>query len=448
MAAVAPALAALSVMTLRERDLPTELTDAIIDHLHDDKPSLQNCALVSSAWLESSRYHLFYAVRVRGELPGRSFAEFLAFLAAAPHIRDTIRELTFRVNGKIAAHPPATRCVGPHILATVLKTLPALRALALDNVSWDRNLIAGGDGRTVAAWPPAPRALGVLTLSRVVTEEFLAARIFRLNDAFEVLFAFAPLGTLRLLSMTLELNLRGPALPAFPPALRLGAYTVHANYARIPPAPVLDAIHATMARSLRAVDFAVRSDEEAAVLGNLLRVVGGTLEALALDMSDMTVLRAFNAPGPWHALHLPTLGALRALELHVWSSGAHVRGDLFTYDGQWCVCSVAPLLAYLPARAPLARVRLVVHVAGYAHALRAHLADGVDWAVLLHELQRFPTLGAVAVEVRPRRGQHVRGDALDAVADLLESRLAPLVDAGVMTVEVTEDVAPPARGER
>ncbi|KAM5540164.1 hypothetical protein V8D89_006304 [Ganoderma adspersum] len=51
---------------LRSRchDLPKELTDAIIDHLHDDRPSLQACALVCSAWLDPSRYHLFRSLTV------------------------------------------------------------------------------------------------------------------------------------------------------------------------------------------------------------------------------------------------------------------------------------------------------------------------------------------------------------------------------------------------
>ena len=52
--------------TLRSRchDLPQELTDAIVDHLHDDRPSLQACALVCSAWLDPSRYHLFRSLTV------------------------------------------------------------------------------------------------------------------------------------------------------------------------------------------------------------------------------------------------------------------------------------------------------------------------------------------------------------------------------------------------
>ena len=44
--------------------LPQELTDAIVDHLYDDRTSLQACALVSSAWLDPSRYHLFRCITI------------------------------------------------------------------------------------------------------------------------------------------------------------------------------------------------------------------------------------------------------------------------------------------------------------------------------------------------------------------------------------------------
>ncbi|KAF8159464.1 hypothetical protein B0H34DRAFT_796708 [Crassisporium funariophilum] len=42
--------------------LPQEIFDNIIDHFHDDIPSLQACAAVSQAWLSSARAHLFHRV--------------------------------------------------------------------------------------------------------------------------------------------------------------------------------------------------------------------------------------------------------------------------------------------------------------------------------------------------------------------------------------------------
>ena len=42
--------------------LPAELSDAIIDHLHNDKASLAACALVCKGWVPASRHHLFRSV--------------------------------------------------------------------------------------------------------------------------------------------------------------------------------------------------------------------------------------------------------------------------------------------------------------------------------------------------------------------------------------------------
>ena len=39
--------------------LPAELTDTIIDLLHDEEDALANCSLVCKAWLPATRYHIF-----------------------------------------------------------------------------------------------------------------------------------------------------------------------------------------------------------------------------------------------------------------------------------------------------------------------------------------------------------------------------------------------------
>ena len=39
--------------------LAPEITDVIIDHLHDDIPTLATCGLTCRDWLRSSRYHMF-----------------------------------------------------------------------------------------------------------------------------------------------------------------------------------------------------------------------------------------------------------------------------------------------------------------------------------------------------------------------------------------------------
>ena len=47
--------------------LAAELTDHIIDFLHDDKQALSACALTHPTWLSASRFHLFSTITVDGD---------------------------------------------------------------------------------------------------------------------------------------------------------------------------------------------------------------------------------------------------------------------------------------------------------------------------------------------------------------------------------------------
>jgi hypothetical protein len=44
--------------------LPLEITDRIIDFLHDDRKALYTCRLVCREWIHSSRTHLFWAINL------------------------------------------------------------------------------------------------------------------------------------------------------------------------------------------------------------------------------------------------------------------------------------------------------------------------------------------------------------------------------------------------
>lgn len=47
--------------------LAAELTDHIIDFLHDDKQALSACALTHPTWLSASRFHLFETITIDGD---------------------------------------------------------------------------------------------------------------------------------------------------------------------------------------------------------------------------------------------------------------------------------------------------------------------------------------------------------------------------------------------
>ncbi|KAF8532018.1 hypothetical protein JB92DRAFT_3276846, partial [Gautieria morchelliformis] len=42
--------------------LPGELSDQVIDHLHDDSPSLRACYITCCAWAPSARFHIFHNI--------------------------------------------------------------------------------------------------------------------------------------------------------------------------------------------------------------------------------------------------------------------------------------------------------------------------------------------------------------------------------------------------
>ncbi|KAJ6540140.1 hypothetical protein DFH09DRAFT_1323160 [Mycena vulgaris] len=65
-----------------------ELTDQVIDHLHADRASLDNCALVSRSWLPASQYHLFFAVDIKHDKTCRRLCDIII---ESPHIGSYIR---------------------------------------------------------------------------------------------------------------------------------------------------------------------------------------------------------------------------------------------------------------------------------------------------------------------------------------------------------------------
>lgn len=74
--------------------LPVELTDRIIDLLHDDTTSLRNCSLASRAFLPRSRFYRFRFV----SLHWKSCENFERMLSTSPEIGPFVRELHVSVS--------------------------------------------------------------------------------------------------------------------------------------------------------------------------------------------------------------------------------------------------------------------------------------------------------------------------------------------------------------
>ncbi|KAF8478816.1 hypothetical protein JB92DRAFT_3102285, partial [Gautieria morchelliformis] len=67
-----------------------ELIDQVIDHLHDDSPSLRACCITCRAWVPSARFHIFHNIVLSAK-----HADALAvILETSSHIFPLVRSLT------------------------------------------------------------------------------------------------------------------------------------------------------------------------------------------------------------------------------------------------------------------------------------------------------------------------------------------------------------------
>ncbi|KAJ6493188.1 hypothetical protein C8R45DRAFT_1212621 [Mycena sanguinolenta] len=74
-------------------DLPQELVDKIVGEVKDDEDSLRTCALISPAFVPSTRQHLFASVR----LLGHNLHPFQALIDSSPFVASHVRRLTISV---------------------------------------------------------------------------------------------------------------------------------------------------------------------------------------------------------------------------------------------------------------------------------------------------------------------------------------------------------------
>ncbi|KAF7366884.1 hypothetical protein MSAN_00947100 [Mycena sanguinolenta] len=78
--------------------LPQELLDIVVDHLHDDPHSLKSCALAARAFLISARIHIFRRIEILPPKPKTTPSpspcqNLLALLTSSPHLPPLVEEL-------------------------------------------------------------------------------------------------------------------------------------------------------------------------------------------------------------------------------------------------------------------------------------------------------------------------------------------------------------------
>lgn len=119
-----PHLALLKTMRrASHRTLPPEITDYILDFLHDDPVTLASCTLVNRSWLSTARKHFFRRIVLRTHTDCRGLH---ALLASSPELSHYITELIIK--------DETARMWGPETLAGDQRLLDVLSQLNLTSL--------------------------------------------------------------------------------------------------------------------------------------------------------------------------------------------------------------------------------------------------------------------------------------------------------------------------
>jgi hypothetical protein len=120
------------------RRLPPELTEHIINYLHDSPEDLRSCALVCKAWLAHSRSHLFYKIAIHPAPILPSCRRLQHAIQQSPHVALCVRELSFSPGKSFPEElEDSERVELSTILPQIFRSFTRLRKLVLFDLLWD-----------------------------------------------------------------------------------------------------------------------------------------------------------------------------------------------------------------------------------------------------------------------------------------------------------------------
>ncbi|KAJ6592531.1 hypothetical protein B0H19DRAFT_1087988 [Mycena capillaripes] len=238
-------------------DLPPELEDLIIDHLHDQKHALTTCGLVNKAWLRSSRQHLFEVVTLRDTTICKAFAR----LSTSP-----LATFAHCVNALVISPPDHGTLKFLTAFIPKMPDLPAMRRLHFTDI--DRGL-----DKAVAD--------SIATKFDNITDvDFTAVRF----DTPQQMIAFLSCFTrLKKVSIVVDFVQDGdpvsyPVIPHTLEDLRLRLGPGNVN----PFPPIIASLHGGAPPRIRVLNLARVGAKILPSVGKLLHTLGAGLEALDL----------------------------------------------------------------------------------------------------------------------------------------------------------------------
>ncbi|KAF8530822.1 hypothetical protein JB92DRAFT_3139208 [Gautieria morchelliformis] len=141
--------------------LPGELVDQVIDHLHDDPPSLRACCITCRAWVPSARFHIFHNIVLSAE---RADA-LTVLLETSPHISSLVRSLT--IKGHQDEMPKGLDYYLEAVIPAIAPKLTRLKTLRVERVT-----LAMQDPKVLSALIHNFSTLQELCLSFVLFDRF------------------------------------------------------------------------------------------------------------------------------------------------------------------------------------------------------------------------------------------------------------------------------------
>jgi len=385
-----------------------ELLETILEQLDEDNPSLLACSLVSkSHWLDSSRHVLFRKLTIDGRKRAFSAIGFAEYLKSTPDVAKHVRELSLaelKLVSRGRIQPPLQF----NTLATILKSLPSLETLDLENVMWEST------DRATSVPVDFSAHLKTLSLSRVV---FLQDPPKSLLDILQL---FSHLDHLVLGGIWAESSHNAPlGLPVpVPDAAKLKVNSLTLLDSKCNGA-MLKFIRQTFALPpLQELDVVCSQMRDVDKLQVFIREAGRYLKALRLDLSQVHV--GDDNPSQWNIINLSPCTLLRSLSFHIFMSSRQRT------PGRWSWRSATDVLSTANS-IPLQHVSFGLEMVNFRRAV--HGFDYVDWSRLETILGRFVSLTAVTFCQLSRgcgRASRARYQFHAGPRDFLEPRLSHL----------------------
>ncbi|KAI0830716.1 hypothetical protein BC628DRAFT_1312806 [Trametes gibbosa] len=242
--------------------VPLELSDSIIDFLHNDARSLAACARVCRAWAPAARFHLFRSIVLQNHNLASSFQRLLS---STPDLGFYVRQLTVaKLTTSVDVLLPTKQSLSAEdAFPRIFAHLPHLHALTLAHM----------DLKNVKEFRPLRHtSLTDVNLSYCQFADFA--------DIVDLVNSFPSLNRLSLAGLTWTEELRVPAARSIPSlkslALVRDVYT---------PRLFEWLVAAELHTSITALAARCASEADTDLVGPFLKLAGPNLRELELDWS-------------------------------------------------------------------------------------------------------------------------------------------------------------------